>query len=70
MINFILFLFITFCQIVVITGANCGIGLETARAVAEMGALVVMGCRDERKASLAIADIQKTVPRGQLVRPR
>ncbi len=40
-------------RVVLITGANSGIGLETARALADHGAHVVMACRDIEKAQRA-----------------
>ena len=43
---------------VVITGANSGIGLETAAALAGAGARIVMGCRDDTKAAAALAQIR------------
>jgi hypothetical protein len=41
----------------VITGANTGIGKETARALASRGAECVLGCRNEAKAAKAVAEI-------------
>ncbi len=38
-------------KIVVITGANSGIGKETAKGLAEMGATVIMACRDLEKST-------------------
>jgi len=40
-------------KVAVITGANSGIGFETARGVAQLGATVVMVCRDEARGSAA-----------------
>lgn len=44
-------------RIVLITGANSGIGKETARAIAKMGATVVMACRNLQTAQAVCDDI-------------
>jgi NAD(P)-dependent dehydrogenase (short-subunit alcohol dehydrogenase family) len=46
-------------KVVVITGGNSGIGLETAVALATAGARVVMGCRNTAKAEAAVAEIRQ-----------
>ncbi|XP_026871976.2 retinol dehydrogenase 12-like isoform X1 [Electrophorus electricus] len=43
----------------VITGANTGIGKETAIDLAKRGARVIMGCRDMEKADAALKEIIK-----------
>jgi NAD(P)-dependent dehydrogenase (short-subunit alcohol dehydrogenase family) len=47
-------------RVAVVTGANGGLGLETARALAGAGAHVVMAARDLKKAAVAEADIRST----------
>jgi NAD(P)-dependent dehydrogenase (short-subunit alcohol dehydrogenase family) len=46
----------------VVTGANSGIGYETARALAARGARVVLGCRNAEKGKDAEARIRAAVP--------
>ena len=40
-------------RVAVVTGANTGVGYETARVLAERGATVVLACRSEEKARAA-----------------
>jgi NAD(P)-dependent dehydrogenase (short-subunit alcohol dehydrogenase family) len=47
-----------------ITGANAGIGLETAAVLAAHGATVVLACRDTAKAETAAARIRAAAPRA------
>ena len=47
-----------------ITGANSGIGLETAKALVKRKARVIFACRDIEKAKEAIAEIRKEQPQG------
>jgi len=49
-------------RVAVVTGGNAGIGLETARVLAERGGTVVLACRDERKAAEAASQIRATAP--------
>ncbi len=48
-------------KLCVITGANSGIGFETAKALAKKGAYIVMVCRNEDKAIQAKNEILQTV---------
>jgi NAD(P)-dependent dehydrogenase (short-subunit alcohol dehydrogenase family) len=50
----------------VVTGANSGLGLVTARELARAGANVVLACRDVRKGEAAAAEIRAAVPGAQL----
>ena len=47
---------------VVITGANAGLGFETALALAREGARIVMACRSAERAELARRELQRAVP--------
>ncbi len=51
---------------VFITGANSGLGQETARAMASKGAHVIMVGRDQAKLDESVAAIRETVPKAQL----
>ena len=48
-------------KVIIITGANNGIGFETAKTVAEKGAVVVMACRNMKKATTAADRIRRDV---------
>ncbi len=50
----------------VVTGANSGLGLETARALASAGAHVVMAARNRDKASAAVESIRQSAPSATL----
>ncbi len=50
----------------VITGANSGIGFETARACATHGAHIILACRDEEKGERAIAQLKQSQIRGEV----
>lgn len=45
-------------KIVVVTGANSGIGKETARGLARQGARVVCVCRDRARGEAAVAEVK------------
>jgi NAD(P)-dependent dehydrogenase (short-subunit alcohol dehydrogenase family) len=49
-------------KIAIVTGANSGIGYETARALAGRNAAVILACRDESKASSALQQIKQENP--------
>jgi NAD(P)-dependent dehydrogenase (short-subunit alcohol dehydrogenase family) len=44
-------------KLAIVTGANSGLGLETARALARKGARVILACRTRSKAEAAIAEL-------------
>ena len=50
----------------VVTGANSGIGYETARGLAKAGARVFLLCRNPEKGKAAVSNIQREVPSAEL----
>jgi NAD(P)-dependent dehydrogenase (short-subunit alcohol dehydrogenase family) len=53
-------------RVALITGANSGIGFETARVLADRGAHVVMACRDPHKARLAADELENDLDRSSI----
>jgi len=53
-------------KIAIVTGANSGLGYETARALAQRGATVIMACRSIQKANRAAENIRALQPAGSV----
>ena len=54
-------------KVAVVTGTSSGLGIETARVLAQAGATVVMAARDPQKNARAVAAVRAQVPAAQLV---
>lgn len=52
-------------RVAIVTGANSGLGFETAHALAAKGATVVLACRNQEKAQKALAELKKAVPHAK-----
>src|SRR5215475_12540915 len=50
----------------IVTGANSGIGKETALGLARMGARIVRVCRNEEKGRQALEDIRRETGSSQI----
>lgn len=53
-------------KIILVTGANSGIGLEAVKLFAGKGAEVIMACRNVEKAEVAAAEVRAVVPEARL----
>lgn len=53
-------------RIIIVTGANSGLGYETTLTLAKKGAKVIMACRSLSKANIAKEKIQQQVPNADL----
>ncbi|KAJ3073132.1 hypothetical protein HDU98_002168 [Podochytrium sp. JEL0797] len=51
----------------IITGANSGLGLASAKAMAAKGCRIIMACRSEDRAKAAIKEIKQSVPNADVV---
>ena len=45
-------------KIVIVTGANSGMGMATVEALSDQGATVIMLCRSEERGRKALAELQ------------
>jgi NAD(P)-dependent dehydrogenase (short-subunit alcohol dehydrogenase family) len=54
-------------RLIIVTGANTGLGYETTLALAKKGARIIMACRNLEKANAAKAKIEKEVPDAKLL---
>ncbi|HEU4407982.1 MAG TPA: oxidoreductase [Polyangiaceae bacterium] len=52
-------------RVAIVTGANSGIGFETARALARKGARVVLACRSAERGRAALERLAGEVPAGR-----
>ncbi|MBD3581920.1 oxidoreductase [Flavobacterium selenitireducens] len=53
-------------KLAIVTGANTGIGKETAKALYDKGATVILACRDSKKAQAALEEIVSDGSKGRL----
>lgn len=53
-------------KVIIITGANSGLGKEATKQLARKGAEVIMACRDLKKGEIALSEIKKEIPEAKL----
>ena len=49
-------------KVIIVTGANCGIGFETAKEFARKCAHTILACRNLEKGAAALAEIKNEIP--------
>merc|ERR1712151_289871 len=54
-------------ETILITGANTGLGRESARRLAQAGAKLVLTARTQAKADKALADVKAVAPKADVV---
>lgn len=52
---------------IIVTGANCGIGFETSKALCKLGHDVVISVRDHEKGQATVSSIKAEVPNAQIM---
>ena len=53
-------------KVCIVTGANTGIGFETALQLAALDYEVILACRNQQKGNAAVAKIQQQIPECQV----
>jgi len=53
-------------EVIIVTGANSGLGFETTKELSRKGAKVVMACRNPQKADTAMQKIKNDIPDANL----
>ena len=44
-------------QVIIVTGANSGVGLETSKQLAHQGAIVILACRNAQRGEDAVKEV-------------
>ncbi|MEL7309365.1 MAG: SDR family NAD(P)-dependent oxidoreductase [Pseudomonadota bacterium] len=52
---------------IIITGANIGIGLETAKELARRGGRIILACRDPQRGQAAVSEVKKCSENNEVV---
>ena len=53
-------------KVIIVTGANTGIGFQAAREFSRKGAETILACRNETKASKAVRTIKREIPEAKV----
>ena len=53
-------------KVIVVTGANCGLGYEAAKEFARKGARTILACRSTEKAQAALELVKQEIPEAQV----